>query len=111
MTSSTSSSVLPGEIDTPYVLDASQKRAFREDGFIRLSNVFSRDTLDRYADEITRLTLELNPNKDKPLDARDTYGKAFIQVGNLWEHSPLVKQFSFSRRLARIATELLDCAG
>jgi ectoine hydroxylase-related dioxygenase (phytanoyl-CoA dioxygenase family) len=101
----------PNDLDVPYDLSESQRRAFREDGFIRLPKVLSGETLAHFAGEITRLTLELNPNKDKPLDARDTYGKAFIQVGNLWEHSPFVKQFSFSKRLARIAAELLDCDG
>jgi hypothetical protein len=99
------------ELDAPYELTAAQTLAFREDGFIRLPNVFGRDLLDHYGDEITRLTLELNPNKGKPLEQRDTYGKAFIQVGNLWEKSEPVKQFSFSKRLARIAAELLDCGG
>jgi hypothetical protein len=99
------------DLDAPYALSDADKRAFREDGFIRLPAVLSDETLAHFADEITRLTLELNPNKGKPLDARDTYGKAFIQVGNLWEHSTLVKQLSFSRRLGRIASELLDCGG
>ena len=45
------------------------------------------------------------------MDQRDTYGKAFIQVGNLWRKSDKARAFSFSRRLARIATELLGTRG
>jgi hypothetical protein len=99
------------DIDSPYPLTEAHARRFREDGFIRLPGVFAKRVLDDYGDEITRLTLELNPNKDKPLEQRDTYGRAFIQVGNLWEKSEVVKQFSFSRRLARMAAELLGCDG
>ena len=46
-----------------------------------------------------------------PLERRDTYGKAFIQVGNLWTMSEEAKRLSFSRRLAGIATELLGTRG
>ena len=49
-----------------------------------------------------------SPSAAKPLEERDTYGKAFIQVGNLWEKSELARQFSFSKRMARIAAELMD---
>ena len=42
---------------------------------------------------------------------RTTYGKAFIQVFNLWLKSPEHMRLSFSKRLARIATELLDTQG
>jgi ectoine hydroxylase-related dioxygenase (phytanoyl-CoA dioxygenase family) len=45
------------------------------------------------------------------MQQRDTYAKAFIQIGNLWTKSDTVKQFSFSKRLARIASELLGTTG
>ena len=98
-------------LDRPYELGQAQIDQFRVDGFIKLKNVFTAEELDEYAEEITRLTLELNPNKDKPLDSLDTYGQAFIQVGSLWTKSEKVKTFDFSRRLARIATELLGTEG
>src|SRR5690606_25377789 len=88
-------------------LSEAQINQFRQDGFIKLKNVMTQDALDYYGSEITRLTLENNAAKDKPLETRDTYGKAFIQVGNLWEKHPVAKAFAFSRRLARIATELV----
>ena len=43
----------------------------------------------------------------RPLDERDTYGKAFIQMFNLWTHDERVRQFVFARRFARAAAELL----
>jgi ectoine hydroxylase-related dioxygenase (phytanoyl-CoA dioxygenase family) len=98
-------------LDRPYELTDQQVQQFRADGFIKLKNVFTADELAEYGEEITRLTLQLNPNKDKPLEERDTYGKAFIQVGNLWTKSAKAKALSFSRRIARIATELLGTGG
>lgn len=102
---------LARKLDTPYALSDAQKTKFREEGFIRLPNVFTKDVLDFYGDEITRLTMELNPNKEKRLEERDTYGKAFIQVGNLWTKSDIARQFGFGKRIARIAAELLDVRG
>lgn len=99
------------DTDSPYALTADQITRFREEGFIKLKDVFDAHTLGYYADAITRKTFELNPNKDRPLDDRDTYGKAFIQVSNLWRKDETVKAFALGRRLARLATELLGTRG
>jgi ectoine hydroxylase-related dioxygenase (phytanoyl-CoA dioxygenase family) len=42
-----------------------------------------------------------------PLEARDTYGQAFLQLGNLWRHNELVRRFVLAPRFARVAAELL----
>lgn len=106
----TTAASLP-DVNTPYPLTQDQITRFREDGFVKLKGVFSARELEAYGEEITRLTFELNPNKDKPLDERDTYGKAFIQVSNIWTKSEIVRAFSFSKRIARIAAELMGCDG
>lgn len=43
----------------------------------------------------------------RPLDERDTYGKAFIQMMNLWRRNETARAFVFSRRFARVAAELM----
>jgi hypothetical protein len=98
-------------LDAPYPLTDAHKTRFREDGFIRLPGVFDAATLAAFDREITRLTMEHNPVADVPLERRDTYGKAFIQVGNLLTMSSEAKRLSFSRRLAGIATGLLGTRG
>lgn len=102
---------LAHDLDAPYPLTAAQIAQFRTDGFIKLPGVLHPQTLERYGAEITRLTLERNPHKNTPLEQRDLYHRAFIQVTNLWTHSETVRAFSFSRRLARIAAELLGAPG
>lgn len=99
------------DLSTPYALTGAQISRFREDGFIKLKQVFSAEELAHYGEEITRLVMDLNPRKGVPMEERTTYAKAFIQIGNLWTKSDVVKEFSFSRRIARIATELLGTAG
>lgn len=98
------------DIDSPYPLTPVQVASFRENGFVRLRDVLSRETLELYGREITRLTIELN-TQDRPIAERSTYDKAFLQVMNLWEKSPLVGQFVMGRRLGRIAAELLEVKG
>jgi ectoine hydroxylase-related dioxygenase (phytanoyl-CoA dioxygenase family) len=98
------------DIDSPYPLTPAQVVSFRENGFVRLRDVLSRETLELYGREITRLTVELN-TQDRPMAERSTYDKAFLQVMNLWEKSPLVGRFVMGQRLGRIAAELLEVTG
>jgi ectoine hydroxylase-related dioxygenase (phytanoyl-CoA dioxygenase family) len=98
------------EIDSPYALESERVAFFRDNGFVRLKEVFSPQTLERYGAEITRLTIALN-TQTAPLEERSTYDKAFLQVMNLWEHGGLAREFVFGRRLARIAAALLGVRG
>jgi hypothetical protein len=98
-------------LDEPYPIAAEAIKRFRADGFIRLAGVFTPEILAEYETEITRLTFQHNPLAGVPMDQRDTYAKAFIQVGNLWTKSEAARRLSFSRRLAGIATALLGTRG
>lgn len=97
-------------LNTPYELSPQQITKFREEGFIKLREVFDAATLEHYGNAVTRVTMAAAASL-QPLEKRDTYGKAFIQVSNIWERDATIKAFSFSRRLARIATELLGTRG
>jgi ectoine hydroxylase-related dioxygenase (phytanoyl-CoA dioxygenase family) len=99
------------ELDTPYPLDDATIARFREDGFIRLPGVLSAEVLAEYAPEINRLVDEYNRLKDIPFEERSLYDQAFIQVHNLWTRSERVREFAFSRRLARIAAALMGTRG
>jgi ectoine hydroxylase-related dioxygenase (phytanoyl-CoA dioxygenase family) len=99
------------ELDAPYALDENTIRRFREDGFARLPAVLSRAVLNDYAPEIDRLVEERNPLKEVPLEERSLYDQAFIQVSNIWPHSEKARDLAFSRRLARIAAELMGTRG
>ncbi|MGH6632671.1 phytanoyl-CoA dioxygenase family protein [Sphingopyxis sp.] len=98
------------DLDAPYSLASGDLAAFREKGYIKLRNVLSAETLKHYGEEISRLVIALNRN-EIPLAERTTYGRAFLQVGNLWRHSALVETFVRSKRLARIAADLLEVSG
>jgi ectoine hydroxylase-related dioxygenase (phytanoyl-CoA dioxygenase family) len=105
----TTTAIAP-DIDSEYQISPSQIARFRQDGYIKLKQVLSAEVLEHYGREITRQVLLLN-KQDKPLEERGTYGKAFLQIMNIWTKSDLVREFVFGKRLARIATELLETRG
>ena len=45
------------------------------------------------------------------MEERTTYEKAFLQIMNIWTKDEEVKEFSFSKRLAKIATDLMRVKG
>lgn len=98
------------DLDTPYALPADAADHFDADGFVQLSGVLSPETIEAYEPEITSKVIELN-TMHLPMEERSTYNKAFLQVGNLWQHSAIVSEFVHSPRLARIATELMGVDG
>ena len=98
------------DLDTPYSLSAADIARFSEEGFIKLKNVLSPDTIAHYGPEITRATIALN-TQTKPLAERSTYDRAFLQVSNLWLENEAAREFVFSKRLARIAAQLLQVQG
>lgn len=44
----------------------------------------------------------------RPLEERDTYGRAFVQMFNLWRHNDAARAFVFAERFASVAAELLE---
>ena len=99
------------ELNTPYALDDQVVERFRADGFVHLKGVLSADVLARYAPELDQLVEARNRLKDVPLEERSLYDQAFLQVMNLWRESELVRELAQSRRLARIAAELMGTRG
>jgi ectoine hydroxylase-related dioxygenase (phytanoyl-CoA dioxygenase family) len=98
------------ELEKPYDITEAHQEQFRCEGFIKLKEVLSPELIAYYGEVISAKVIELNNNL-KPMSERSTYERAFLQVGNIWTKSDIVKEFTFSRRLARIAAELLGVCG
>lgn len=97
-------------LNQPYPLKRDAIEFYCENGYVKLKQVFSPNLLEGYRQEIARKVEELN-TQHLPIEKRSTYDKAFLQVMNLWTESEVIREFVFGRRLARIATELMDCSG
>ena len=69
-------------------------------------NVLSKEEVAAYRDVINNAAYKYNTEK-RSLQERDTYGKAFLQIMNLWEVDENVRKFTLAKRFAGIAAELL----
>jgi len=98
------------ELAEPFSLSPAQINFFKTNGFIKLKNVFSPGTITYLNETISEEVKRLN-TQHIPLEKRDTYGKAFLQIMNIWTKSEPVKEIVFSKRLAKIATDLLGVDG
>ena len=83
-----------------------QVQYFQERGAIYLTGVASADQISFSRPAINEAVSKHNSEKRK-LEERDTYGKAFLQIMNLWERDEIVRQFTLYNKFARIAAELL----
>jgi ectoine hydroxylase-related dioxygenase (phytanoyl-CoA dioxygenase family) len=98
------------ELDQDYTLMASDVKNYQKNGHVCLRNVASKSVVDHYGEAIRSVVRNLN-DQTKPLHERDTYGKAFIQIGNVWQQSESVKSLVLARRFAKIAAELMGVNG
>ncbi len=101
---------LQQELNAPFPITLEQIAFYNENGYIKLKQVLSPALLQHFRQAITARVAELSADFP-PMDQRNTYGKAFLQIMNLWTQSEEVKQFVFGKRIARIATDLLQVTG
>jgi ectoine hydroxylase-related dioxygenase (phytanoyl-CoA dioxygenase family) len=97
-------------LDANYSVTPAQVKYFSENGFIKIKNIFDATVIDYMNIVISKEVDRLN-NQQIPLEERDTYGKAFLQIMNLWTHTSAVKDIVFSKKIAQIATGLMQTTG
>jgi ectoine hydroxylase-related dioxygenase (phytanoyl-CoA dioxygenase family) len=109
MTATSNTKSLP-DLSSRYEVSDAQVREFQENGHVFLPGVCSAEEVAAYRQEILEATAERRAAVSD-LSTRDTYGKAFIQMTNLWEEHEGTRRFVYSKRLAQIATDLMDVSG
>jgi ectoine hydroxylase-related dioxygenase (phytanoyl-CoA dioxygenase family) len=97
-------------LDSDYPLSAEQVTQYRRDGHILLRGVASPSEAAAYDPVISRAVQEFN-TESRALAERDTYGKAFLQVMNLWVNDEAVRRYTMARRFAKIAADLMGVDG
>lgn len=93
-----------------YPLTKEQIAFYKKNRYIKLKHVFDRETLDHFNTVISQRVTALNVDQ-LPLEKRSTYGKAFLQMFNLWTTDDAVKTFVFNKRLAQMAARLMEVEG
>ena len=88
-------------LNTPYQLSNENIIYFRTHGFIKLKQVLNAEVIAYMDLVITEEVNRLN-NQQLAIEDRDTYGKAFLQIMNIWKNSDQVKEIVFSLSLIHI---------
>lgn len=88
------------------IIPREQITAFQKDGHTLIHHVLSPDEIKAYRPVLVKAVDQYNTEKRK-LEDRDTYGKAFLQIMNLWQQDNNVKKFVLAKRFAGIAADLM----
>ena len=81
------------------ILSNEQIRFYQNNRFIKIREVLNQSTLDYFNQVISNRLDKFREEKAEPLQERDTYGKAFLQVMNLWREDEQIAKLIFSKRL------------
>jgi len=98
------------QLDQPFPITSEQINFYQKNGFIKIKNVLTAEAV-RYMNEKISAEVERLNTQHLPIEQRDTYGKAFLQIFNLWTRSEEIKEILFSKRLAKIASDLMGVDG
>jgi ectoine hydroxylase-related dioxygenase (phytanoyl-CoA dioxygenase family) len=97
-------------LQEPYHLTPEQIAFYEQNRYIKLKQVLNKETLEFFNTAITERVNMMN-TETTPVAERSTYGKAFLQLFNLWKEDEVVSELIFSKRLAKIATDLMQTRG
>ncbi len=93
-------------LDAVYPLTDEQIAQYQRDGHILLEGVLDAACIPPYKEAIEQTVAQRN-KETRALKDRDTYGKAFLQTTNLWEHNAVVAEYAHAKRFAGIAARLM----
>ena len=102
---STTNTLLP-DLKEPIKIQEDQIEEFRKKGHTLIRNILSTEEVNIYRDIIVNAADRYN-TETRNLSERATYGKAFLQITNLWQRDEAVKKFTLAKRFGKIAADLL----
>jgi ectoine hydroxylase-related dioxygenase (phytanoyl-CoA dioxygenase family) len=94
------------DLSAEHPLDPAAIESFQRDGHTVVRGLASAEEVAAYRPVIEAAAERYN-RETRPIEERDTYGKAFLQITNLWVRDEGVKRFVLARRFAKVAAELL----
>ena len=97
-------------LNQPYDLTQEQIDFYQKNRYIKLKEVLSVEAVEFFNEAITKQVNEMN-QEETALEDRTTYGKAFLQLFNLWVENDIVKALISSKRIAKIASDLMEVNG
>lgn len=97
-------------LDPTYEVDQATIDAFQATGHCVVRGLCTPAEIAVFKDVIESAAMTYN-RQTRPLEERDTYGKAFLQITNLWRVDEGVAHFALAPRFARVAADLLQVDG
>ena len=97
-------------LQQPYPLQRNQVSFYQANGFIKLKEVLSPEVTNYFSEVISERVQWMN-TETRALEERTTYGKAFLQLFNLWLEDERIRALVLSPRLGKIAADLMECNG
>ena len=89
------------ELNATYKLNQIEKKFFRENGFIKIKNLFSENAIFTLNNEIPKIIAkEFKNNKTK--------NSRFLSLDMTWLDNELIKRFVLCPKIAKVVSELLD---
>jgi ectoine hydroxylase-related dioxygenase (phytanoyl-CoA dioxygenase family) len=87
-------------------ISSEQILEFQTKGHTLTRGLLNSEEVRAYREVIVDAADRYNTEKRK-LEERDTYGKAFLQIMNLWRVDEGVKKFVLAKRFAKVAADLM----
>jgi len=94
------------DLSTEYSLTPEQAESYRANGHVLLRGVCSPEEIAAYRQVLVDAAKRYN-TESRPMEQRDTYARAFLQIMNLWENDAECRRFVFAKRFAKIAADLM----
>lgn len=94
------------DLNSEYPLSKEAIREYQTNGHVLCRGLASKDEVTFYRKAILDGVEKLNTEKRK-MEDRDTYGKAFLQIFNLWRQNDILKKFVLAKRFGHVAAQLM----
>jgi ectoine hydroxylase-related dioxygenase (phytanoyl-CoA dioxygenase family) len=94
------------DLSKDYALTQQQVDQYRSNGHALCRGLASPEEISFYRKAILDGVEKLNTERRK-MEDRDTYGKAFLQIFNLWRQSDVLRKFVLAKRFAHVAAKLM----
>lgn len=94
------------DLNSEYRLTDAMVKEYQTKGHILLRSLASTSEIQFYRDAILDGVAKLNTERRK-MEDRDTYGKAFLQIFNLWRQNEILKKFVLAKRFGQVAAKLM----
>lgn len=93
-------------LDASYQVTKTNINDYAKNGFVRINDICSKEELEPFREVLKEIVDDFK-SKKAPLSERDLYGKAFLQISNIWEKSEAIKKFVLAKRFGKIAADLM----